>query len=209
VGGGGTGSIWGKGQLAACLAVAGFAQGQEQQPETLDLRALVEKQQKQLEQQQRQIQELTERINAATADANSLPKPRPVQEGQQPKDTPPRSEPSPKKSPRERPGPSVTDVTPKPSAPKKQTEKTEQTEQPAAPAPQNVEQYLQDNPGAGMPPGVQTGFEAGRGFFIRSPPNPPYIKWQDEAARIPFELRIRGRVQTDYYFYKVTEDFNH
>jgi hypothetical protein len=163
-----------------------------------------------MEQQQRQIQELTERLQAVTADTNGLPKPRPVQEGQQSKDTPPRSEPGPQKPPHtERPGPSVTDVTPKPSVPKKQAEKTEKPQQQAAPASQNVEQYLQDNPGAGMPPGVQTGFEAGRGFFIRSPPNPPYIKWQDEAARIPFELRIRGRVQTDYYFYKVTDNFNH
>jgi hypothetical protein len=211
VSGGGTRSIWGKAQLAACLAllaVVGSAPGQQQPPDTSDLRALVEKQQKQLEQQQRQIQELSERLNAAT-ESNTLPKPRPATDGQQPKDTP-RSEPGPKKSSRtERPGPSVTDVTPKPSAPKKETQKTEKSEQPAAPASQNVEQYLQDNPGAGMPPGVQTGFEAGRGFFIRSPPNPPYIKWQDEAARIPFELRIRGRIQTDYYFYKVTDNFNH
>src|SRR5947209_5124760 len=28
--------------------------------------------------------------------------------------------------------------------------------------------YLKDNPGAGMPPGVQTGFFSGQGFVIRS-----------------------------------------
>jgi hypothetical protein len=208
---GGRWSTWGKGRMTAylvMLALAGVAQGQEQQPEMIELRALIKKQQKQLEQQERQIQELSERLNQA-AEANTLPSPRPAADAQQPKDAPPRSEPSPKTQRRERPGPSVTDVTPKPSAPEKKTDKTEKKEQPTAPAPQNVEQYLKDNPGAGMPPGVQTGFEAGRGFFIRSPPNPPYIKWQDEAPRIPFELRIRGRIQTDYYFYKVTDNFNH
>lgn len=71
-----------------------------------------------------------------------------------------------------------------------------------------VADYLQQNPGAGMPPGVQTGYSYDTGFAIRSPNNPSYMKWGDES-RIPFELRIRGRIQDDYYFYKVTDNFDH
>jgi hypothetical protein len=59
-----------------------------------------------------------------------------------------------------------------------------------------------------MPSGVQTGFEVGRGFVIRSALDPKYVKWEDEC-KIPFELRIRGRLQLDYYFYKVTDSINH
>jgi hypothetical protein len=71
-----------------------------------------------------------------------------------------------------------------------------------------VGDYLKDNPGAGMPPSVQTGFEAGKGFVIRSTNDPPYVKWQDDC-KIPFELRIRGRIQNVYDFYKVTDSKNH
>lgn len=71
-----------------------------------------------------------------------------------------------------------------------------------------VGDYLKDNPGAGMPSGVQTGFEAGKGFVIRSAPNPTYSNWNDEC-KIPFELRFKGRIQLDYYFYKVTDKRNH
>jgi hypothetical protein len=71
-----------------------------------------------------------------------------------------------------------------------------------------VESFLQEKPGAGMPSGVQTGFAAGQGFYIRSAPNPVYNNWFDQS-RIPFELRIRGRIQNDYYFYKVTDNLNH
>ena len=71
-----------------------------------------------------------------------------------------------------------------------------------------VDGYLKDHPGAGMPPSVQTGFETANGFVIRSAPNPSYVKWEDES-KIPFELRIRGRIQADYYGYKVTDSRNH
>ena len=57
-----------------------------------------------------------------------------------------------------------------------------------------VGDYLKENPGAGMPPSVQTGYETGRGFAIRSTNDPKYIKWDDDC-KIPFELRIRGRIQ--------------
>src|SRR6516164_9575514 len=71
-----------------------------------------------------------------------------------------------------------------------------------------VADYLKDNPGAGMPPSVQTGYSSATGFVIRSENNPPYVAWQDDC-KIPFELRIRGRVQLDWYFYKVTDTRNH
>jgi hypothetical protein len=71
-----------------------------------------------------------------------------------------------------------------------------------------IDNFLKERPGIGMPPGVQAGFAAGQGFYIRSAPNPSYSNWQDES-RIPFELRIRGRVQLDYYNYKVTDNLNH
>jgi len=71
-----------------------------------------------------------------------------------------------------------------------------------------IADYLQQNPGAGMPPGVQVGYSSGTGFAIRSPQNPDYANWADEG-NIPFELRIRGRVQIPWFAYKVTDDINH
>jgi hypothetical protein len=71
-----------------------------------------------------------------------------------------------------------------------------------------VESYLKENPGAGMPPSVQTGYSSSTGFAIRSANDPKYINWDDEC-KIPFELRMRGRIQADYYFYKVTDKVNH
>src|SRR5262249_8732085 len=68
--------------------------------------------------------------------------------------------------------------------------------------------YLHENPGAGMPPSVQTGYELGKGFIIRSAPSPKYIQWEDES-KIPFELRIRGRVMFAYYGYKSNDSINH
>jgi hypothetical protein len=72
-----------------------------------------------------------------------------------------------------------------------------------------VGDYLKDNPGAGMPSGVQTGFVTGQGFVIRSAPDPNYTNWQGEESKIPFELRIRGRLMIGAYGYKVTDDANH
>src|SRR5260370_37328353 len=71
-----------------------------------------------------------------------------------------------------------------------------------------VADYLKDNPGAGMPPSVQPGDSPAGGFFHRSAPEPQYVKCEDES-RIPFEVRIRGRIQIDYYGYKVTNLTDH
>ncbi len=79
-----------------------------------------------------------------------------------------------------------------------------------------VADYLQKNPGAGMPPGVQTGYTVAPltpligpgGFVIRSTPNPVYANWNDES-RIPFELRIRGRLMLAYTYYHAQDDNNH
>jgi hypothetical protein len=71
-----------------------------------------------------------------------------------------------------------------------------------------VADYLRENPGAGMPPGVQTGYSTATGFAIRSPNDPSYTNWDDES-KIPFELRIRGRIQAAYQFYKVTDNVDH
>jgi len=71
-----------------------------------------------------------------------------------------------------------------------------------------VASYLKDNPGAGMPSGVQTGYKLGQGFSIASTPDPTYKNWDDDS-KIPFELRFRGRIQLDYYGYKVTDRVNH
>jgi hypothetical protein len=71
-----------------------------------------------------------------------------------------------------------------------------------------VDTYLKEHPGAGMPSGVQTGYSTATGFAIRSPNDPKYVNWADDC-KIPFELRIRGRIQLPYYFYKVTDSVNH
>jgi outer membrane murein-binding lipoprotein Lpp len=71
-----------------------------------------------------------------------------------------------------------------------------------------VSDYLKENPGAGMPPSVQTGYSPAGGFVIRSAPDPAYVKWDDDC-KIPFELRFRGRIQLDYYNYRVTDSTNH
>ncbi len=71
-----------------------------------------------------------------------------------------------------------------------------------------LDNYMRENPGAGMPSGVQTGYKWGSGFSIASAPDPKYTNWDDDS-KIPFELRFRGRIQLDYYNYKVTDKTNH
>ena len=43
---------------------------------------------------------------------------------------------------------------------------------------------------------------------MRSAPDPKWTNWDDQS-KIPFELRIRGRLQADYYYYKVDDRTNH
>jgi hypothetical protein len=71
-----------------------------------------------------------------------------------------------------------------------------------------IADYLKANPGAGMPNGVQTGYSLGTGFYIKSVPNPDFSNWSDESA-IPWEMRFRGRIQANYDFYKVQDNYNH
>ena len=71
-----------------------------------------------------------------------------------------------------------------------------------------VGDYLKENPGANLNNGVQTGFESNKGFIIRSAPDPKWSNW-DDGSKIPFELRIRGRLQVDYYRYQPTDTRNH
>lgn len=165
-----------------------------------DLRKLIdvqskqlELQQKQLEQQRQQMEELKRRLDA-------------MSNGQNVKQAAATATAQP---------PSTADA-PKSLEPKKgggQKKEEQENGESAAPLDQPgvesiIDNYLKSKPGAGMPAGVQTGFNAGQGFFIRSAPNPAYTNWTDQS-RIPFELRIRGRIQTDYYFYKVTDNLNH
>lgn len=71
-----------------------------------------------------------------------------------------------------------------------------------------VSDYLKDNPGAGMPAGVQTGYSYGQGFVIRSARDPKYTNWQDDS-KIPFELRIKGRLMLSYMNFHNTDTVNH
>jgi hypothetical protein len=70
-----------------------------------------------------------------------------------------------------------------------------------------IDNYLKEHPGAGMPAGVQQSY-TGNGFEFRSTQSPTYANWEDQS-RIPFTLRVRGRIQADYYLYKVTDSANH
>ena len=71
-----------------------------------------------------------------------------------------------------------------------------------------VGDYLKENPGANLNNGVQTGYESNKGFIIRSAPDPKWTNWEDQC-KLPFELRIHGRIQADYYYYKVFDRANH
>ncbi len=72
-----------------------------------------------------------------------------------------------------------------------------------------ISAYLKEHPGVGTPKGVQMGYTYGNGFSIRSVPNPKWVNWDDEMSQLPFELRIRGRLQAAYYHYNPTDNFNH
>jgi hypothetical protein len=176
--------------LAGLLSCAGTLGAQE----NLDnLRQLVEQQSKQLEQQRQQLEALQHRLDNLGSEPNVQPASAYFQ------------------SPADADAPKSME--PASGDPKQNTKKTNKPSDPPLPADETgirrvVEDFLKEKPGAGMPAGVQTGFAAGQGFYIRSAPNPAYDNWQDQS-RIPFELRIRGRIQNDYYYYNVTDNFNH
>src|SRR5262249_14553412 len=55
---------------------------------------------------------------------------------------------------------------------------------------------------------VQAGYLMNSGFYIRSIPDPKWDNWEGKE-KIPFELRIRGRLQLDYYNYQDSDRTNH
>ena len=72
-----------------------------------------------------------------------------------------------------------------------------------------VAKYLQEHPGADLPAGSQFGYEPGNGFVLRSAGGAnAFNNWSDQS-RIPFEMQFHGRIQNDYYGYKVTDTRNH
>jgi hypothetical protein len=76
-------------------------------------------------------------------------------------------------------------------------------------AAQAAADYLKAHPGAGVPAGVQTGYNMGSGFFIRSVPDPKWDNKPEDPSAVPFELRIRGRLQLDYYNFHIINDKNY
>ncbi len=62
-------------------------------------------------------------------------------------------------------------------------------------------------PGKSEPPKFNGGYDPARGFFLDANYDPG-LPFADNGA-LPFELRIRGRIQADYYGYDVRDDFNH
>jgi hypothetical protein len=163
----------------ALLSQAAIARGRDS---TEELRALIE-------QQGRQIQELQRKLDAVQAQtANNQAPPQGTVGDREPRGG--------EKLP--------TSAESSSSAPGE----TSSGKMDAAAVKKIVSDYLKDNPGAGMPPSVQTFYKWGDGFVIRSAPSPDYIKWEDDC-RIPFELRFRSRLQVDYYRYKVTDSVNH
>jgi hypothetical protein len=59
-----------------------------------------------------------------------------------------------------------------------------------------------------LPMGVQMGYLMNNGFYIRSVPDPKFSNWEGKE-KIPFELRIRGRLQLDYYNFQDSDRTNH
>ena len=71
-----------------------------------------------------------------------------------------------------------------------------------------VGDYLKENPGANLPTGVPDRLRRQQG--LRHPQHPrPQVDQLGRPGKIPFELRIRGRLQPDYYYYKATDNINH
>jgi hypothetical protein len=51
------------------------------------------------------------------------------------------------------------------------------------------------------------GYDPSKGFFLDALRDPDYPK--TASGKFPFELAVRGRIQSDYYNYKVTDSKNH
>ena len=64
-------------------------------------------------------------------------------------------------------------------------------------------------PGAGVPYGVQTGYSLGQASSSAACPIPKWDNWNDDMNSPPFELRIRGRLQIDYYNFHPTDNTNY
>jgi hypothetical protein len=72
-----------------------------------------------------------------------------------------------------------------------------------------VADYLKTNPAAAAPAGVHAGYKWGSGFFIKDEVAPSGYAECEDGCKVPFELRFRGRIQLDYYGYKITDTVNH
>ncbi len=150
----------------ACWVISALLLGAPRCPaadDVNDLRKLLEAQSKQLEQQrqlmeqqQKQLEELKGRFEA-------------LQNGQ---DVKPASATASGQPPSTAFAPPPKSLEPGSGVGKKKQDEEE------APQPRTddsgvkkiIDDYLKENPGAGMPPSVQTGFNAGQGFFIKSAP---------------------------------------
>ena len=173
--------------LTLCVTAA-LCWGQEKSPadEVKALRELIQ-------QQQKQINELSERLNHTI----TMPQPiQPIQPAQAAQ--PPGAEPIPAPKGGE-PIPPPKGAEPIPPPAKALGAKDVQS---------IIADYLKANPGAGLPSGVQTGYSMGTGFYVKSVPNPDYNNWSDQSG-IPWEMRFRGRIQANYDFYKVQDNYNH
>jgi hypothetical protein len=84
----------------------------------------------------------------------------------------------------------------------------------ASPAPSGAEQSKDSKDGKdgkdakdAKAPSFNAGYDPAKGFFIDALRDPDYPKTCDN--KFPFELQFRGRIQSDYYNYKVTDSKNH
>jgi hypothetical protein len=150
------------GAASIFFGLTGAVQAQENASEVKALRDLVEQQQKQIGALVQRVNNLTEAdrpkgdgaVQRATLVAPVSPIPPMLTFSQQPSPVPP------------------GEATPPTSNPALMPSPPEEKAATRASFHQNVADYLKENPGIGMPPSVQTGFEMGRGFVIRSAPNP-------------------------------------
>jgi hypothetical protein len=79
----------------------------------------------------------------------------------------------------------------------------------AAPGPINADQPITSSGGGGKDQDAKfkVGYDLSKGMYFNAALAPDFPMTQD--GKFPFELRIRGRIQADYYGYKVTDTRNH